>query len=51
MMMNQQPSNSVEEMLFRQRIGQEIPHDYGNTPKRTESLYISPAKKKEKVWS
>lgn len=45
---NGQPGNIIEEMLLRQRLGQEIPHD-GNTPKRTESLYISPARKKEKV--
>ena len=41
-------TNSVEEMLMRQRLGQEIPH-FNNGPKRTESLYISPARKKEKV--
>ena len=41
-------TNSVEEMLMRQRLGQEIPH-FSNGPKRTESLYISPARKKEKV--
>ena len=45
-----QPSNAVEEMLLRQRLGQEIPHT-GNTPKRTESLYLSPARKKETVHS
>lgn len=46
---NGQPGNIIEEMLLRQRLGQEIPHDGMNTPKRTESLYISPARKKEKV--
>jgi len=33
---------------MRQRLGQEIPH-FNNGPKRTGSLYISPARKKEKV--
>lgn len=46
--LQQAPTNSVEEMLMRQRLGQEIPH-FSNGPKRTESLYISPARKKEKV--
>jgi hypothetical protein len=45
-----QPTNSVEEMLLRQRLGQEIPRDYSvNSPKRTESLYVAPSRKKEKV--
>jgi hypothetical protein len=46
---NGQPGNIIEEMLLRQRLGQEIPHDGGGTIKRTESLYISPARKKEMV--
>lgn len=43
------PGNIIEDMLLRQRLGQEIPHDGGGTIKRTESLYISPARKKEMV--
>ena len=46
---NGQPGNIIEDMLLRQRLGQEIPHDGGGTIKRTESLYISPARKKEMV--
>ena len=46
------PTNSVEEMLLRQRLGQEIPRDYSaNSPKRTESLYVAPSRKKEQVRS
>ena len=46
---NNQPTNSVEEMLLRQRLGQEIPHAGPNAPKRTESMYIAPSRKPQQV--